>query len=262
MAYETIALALDDRGVLTLNLARPAKRNALSGAMIAELTEAARVIAGSPAVRVVALAAEGDVFCAGGDLGWMMSQIEADRTTRMAEARKLAEMLTSLNTLPKPLIGRVHGNAFGGGVGLMAVCDAVVAVDGATFGLTETRLGLIPATISPYVMARIGEGAARRLFTSARPFGAEEAERLGLVARVVAPGDLDAAMEAEILPYFKVAPGAAAAAKALVRRLGPTIDASVMEETIRHLADIWEGPEAREGVAAFLEKRPASWAGG
>ena len=151
------------------------------------------------------------------------------------------------------------GAAYGGGVGLMAVCDSVVASDTARFGLTETRLGLIPATISPYVLARIGEGKARGVFFSGRVFDAAEAVLLGLVTRAVAPEALDAAVEAEIAPYFAAAPAAVAAAKALARSLGPRIDAAVIEATIARLADTWETPEAQEGVTAFLEKRPAAW---
>ena len=177
----------------------------------------------------------------------------------MAEARRLAGMLAALNTLGKPLIGRVNGAAYGGGVGMMSVCDAVVAVETARFGLTETRLGLIPATISPYVLARIGEGRARAVFFSARLFDAAEAQALGLVTRVAAPEALDAAVEAEVAPYFATAPAAVAAAKRLARSLGPRIDAAVIEETIGRLADAWETPEAQAGIAAFLEKRPAPW---
>jgi len=261
VTFETLRLDVDERGVARLWLNRPEKRNALSARMIAELTDAAGRLGADPEVRAVVLGADGKVFCAGGDLRWMMAQIEADRAGRMCEARKLAEMLNVLNEMPKPLIGRVHGDAFGGGVGIMAVCDSVVATQGAVFGLTETRLGLIPATIGPYVLARLGEGLARRVFMSARLFGAAEAERLGLVARVVASVDLDAAVNDEVAPYLAVAPQAVGAAKALARSLGPTIDAAVIDATINRLADIWEGAEARAGIAAFLQKRPAPWAG-
>lgn len=259
MAFETLELSADDRGIATLRLDRPEKRNAMSAQMIAELTEAAAQLGADPAVRAVILSAAGKAFCAGGDLGWMMSQIEADRAGRMAEARKLAAMLRALNEMPKPLIGRVHGDAYGGGVGLMAVCDAVVAVEGARFALTETRLGLIPATIAPYVIARIGEGMARRIFMSARQFDAAEAARLGFVARVVPDAELDRAVADEVAPYLAVAPGAVAAAKALARRLGPRIDDDIIEATIERLADAWETDEARAGIAAFLEKRTPPW---
>ncbi len=207
MTYETITLATDARGVATLTLAMPDKHNALAPAMIAELQAAADALAGDDAVRVVVLTGAGKSFCAGGDLGWMRAQFDATREQRIAEARKLARMLGALNELPKPLIGRINGQAYGGGMGMLSVCDVAFAVEGARFGFTETRLGLVPATISPYVLARMGEGMARRVFMSARLFDAEEARALGLVARVVPADGLDAAVEAEVVPYLAAAPG-------------------------------------------------------
>ncbi len=260
MGAASVRLKKDERGVATLSLARADKHNALSAAMITELGDFAAALAADAATRVVVLTGAGTSFCAGGDLGWMREQFSASREQRMAEAGRLAGMLRALNELPQPLIGRVQGQAFGGGVGLMSVCDVVVAVDSARFGLTETRLGLIPATISPYVVARMGEGMARRVFMSARLFSAEEARVLGLVARVVTADALDEAVEQETKPYLAAAPGAVAAAKALARALGPRIDDAVIEDTIRRLADAWEQPEAREGVAAFFEKRKPNWA--
>jgi methylglutaconyl-CoA hydratase len=248
----------DDRGVVTLTLDRPEKRNALSAALIDALSEAAARLGADPAARVIVLTGAGDSFCAGGDLAWMVEQFDADRATRMAEARRLAEMLGALNTLPKPLIGRVQGQAYGGGLGLMAVCDAAVGAAGARFGFTETRLGLIPATIAPYVLARMGEGPARRVFFSARLFDAAEAQRLGLLSQVVAPETLDAAVEAEIAPYLDAAPAAVARAKALARRLGPVIDATAIGESVAALADAWEEPEARRRVETFLRRRPTA----
>ena len=255
MTHETIRIEIDARGVATLTMARPEKRNALNAVMIAEMTAAAQALGADPAVRAVILTGEGDAFCAGGDLNWMKAQFHADRETRMHEARSLAMMLFAMNTLPKPLIGRVQGMAFGGGVGLMCCCDVAIAVDGAKFGLTETRLGVIPATISPYVIARMGECKARRVFMSSRIFGAQEAVALDIAARATAADELDAAVEAEVAPYLRVAPGAVAASKALARALGPRIDAAIIEETIARLADTWETAEAHEGVTAFLEKR-------
>ena len=249
----------DDRGVATLTLARAEKHNALSGSLIAALHEAALTLGADPTVRVVILAAEGKSFCAGGDLDWMRQQMNADDETRKAEATKLARMLFDLNTLPKPLIGRVHGNAFGGGVGLMSVCDVALGVTEARFGLTETRLGLIPATIGPYVLARMGEARARRVFMSSRLFDAQEAAALDLVSRIVPAEELDAAVEAEVAPYLHCAPGAVAAAKALARRLGPVIDAAAIDASIKALIAQWAGEEAPEGVAAFFEKRQPSW---
>jgi methylglutaconyl-CoA hydratase len=256
---QTLNIDVDARGVARLILARAEKHNALSAQMIAEVTEAAERLGRDPAVRVVVLAAEGGTFCAGGDLAWMRAQMAADAATRAAEATKLALMLEALNTMPKPLIGAVQGNAFGGGIGMMSVCDVAVGVSSARFGLTETRLGLIPATIGPYVIARMGEARARRVFMSARLFGADEAERLGLLARVVAPEDLAEAVEAEVTPYLSCAPGAVADAKALVRRLAPPIDESTIAETIAALVARWESPESQEGIAAFFDKRKPGW---
>ena len=244
MRYETLDVSLDARGVAYVALNAPEKRNALSSLMIAELTDLANSLGQGGKARVIVLSGRGKVFCAGGDLGWMQAQIEADRATRMREARRLAEMLNALNEMPVPLIGRVHGGAFGGGVGLTCVCDVAVAGDSTQFGLTETRFGLIPATIGPYVLARMGEGRARQVFMSARIFDAAEAERLGIIARFVPDAALDQAVEAEVQPYLLVAPGAVGQAKALARALGPRIDAEVIDETIRRLADVWETDEA------------------
>lgn len=260
MSFETIRIDREGGGIARLTLDRAGKRNAMSARMIAELTEAAARLGADPAVRVVILQAEGRVFCAGGDLGWMQDQMAADAATRFAEARKLAMMLKALNEMPKPLIGRVHGAALGGGVGLACVCDVAVAAEGATFGLTETRLGLIPATIGPYVIARMGEARARRVFMSARIFGAAEAADLGIVARAVPEAALEDAVLDEARPYLATAPGAVAAAKALARRLGPPITDEIIDATIADLVRCWEGDEARGGVAAFLEKRSPPWA--
>jgi methylglutaconyl-CoA hydratase len=255
----TITIDIDSRGVATLWLDRADKHNAMSGDMIAELAAAADKLGADPSVRVVVLAARGKSFCAGGDLDWMRSQFHADGATRQAEAMKLARMLHALNTLPKPLIGRVQGNAFGGGIGMMAVCDVAIAAEGAAFALTETRLGLIPATIGPYVAARMGEANARRVFMSGRRFDAAEAVRLGLAARAVPAEALDAAVEAEVDPYLDCAPGAVARAKALLRVLGPRIDDDVMRHTAAELAACWAGDEAPEGIGAFFDRKKPRW---
>lgn len=257
--YETIVIETDARGVAQLRLARPEKHNALSAQMIADLTDAAGKLGADDAVRAVVLSGEGRTFCAGGDLTWMKAQIEADRQGRMTEARKLAGMLGALNAMPKPLIGRIHGGAFGGGVGMACICDVAIAATDTKFGFTETRLGLIPATIGPYVLARMGESNVRQVFMSARVFNAVDAARLGIVAAAVPAADLDAAVEVEIEPYLSVAPGAVGRAKALARFLGPRIDEETVDETIKRLADSWETEEAAEGIAAFLEKRKPRW---
>jgi methylglutaconyl-CoA hydratase len=257
--YETIRLVVDPRGVAALTLDRAEKHNAMSAQMMDELHDAARSLAGDRAVRVVVLRASGRSFCAGGDLEWMQAQAGMNRARRMREARRLADMLGALNRLPQPLIGALQGNAFGGGVGLACICDTALGAETVKLGLTETRLGLIPATIGPYVLARIGEGRARRIFMSARVFDAAEAVDLGILARAVPAADLEAAVAAEVTPYLDCAPGAVTAAKALARRLGPPIGEAEIAASIEALALQWQSPEAQEGIAAFFEKRKAEW---
>lgn len=262
MQYQTISITKDPRGVATLTLNRPDKHNALNAAMIAELTTAAAEIAADTSIRAVILTGAGASFCAGGDLGWMREQQTASRAGRITEATKLAQMLKALNELPKPLVGRVQGQAFGGGMGMMSVCDVTIASIGPKFGFTEARLGLIPATISPYIAARMGLAHAREVFASARLFDAHEAVRLGLASRAVPPEDIDAAVEAEIAPYLAAAPGAVAASKALLLRLARPIDDATIAMTAAALADQWETDEAAAGINAFFERRPAPWARG
>ncbi len=255
-----IDLEVDGRGVATLALARPEKHNALSQALIDDLRAATVRIAADQTIRVVILTGQGRSFCAGGDLGWMQDQMAGDDAMKRAAAQSLAQMLGALNTLPQPVIGRVQGNAFGGGVGMACVCDVAIAVDDAKFGLTETKLGLIPATIGPYVLARMGEAHARRVFMSGRLFDAAEAVDLGIVAKAVPAAALDQAVEAEVAPYLQCAPDAVAAAKAFARSLGPTIDESVIARSIDALIAQWEGRSAKEGISAFFERRKPDWA--
>lgn len=256
---DTLDLDVDARGIATLRLSRPEKRNAMDAAMIAELTQAADRLGHDPAVRAVVLTGAGETFCAGGDLAWMKAQIGADAAQRSREAGLLAEMLRVLNQLPKPLIGRVQGNAFGGGLGLISVCDLAIGVQGARFGLTEVRLGLIPATIGPYVIDRIGAAKAREVFFAGRLFDAQDACRLGFLARVVPQDALDAAIETEIEPILSAAPGAVAAGKRLVQELSGGVDDTAVARSIDALVTRWESPESAEGIAAFFEKRAPEW---
>ena len=256
-----IRIDTDARGVAALTLNRPDKHNAMNAEMIDELAEAAVRLAADRAVRVVVLTGAGESFCAGGDLGWMQAQMAASPAQRAEGARRLAGMLGAWNALPKPVIGRVQGPAYGGGIGLISVCDVAVGVETARFGLTETRLGLIPATIGPYVLARLGEAMARRVFMSARLFGASEAVTLGLLARAVPAEALDAAVEAEVKPYLSCAPGAVASAKALALKLGGAITPEQVDHSIAELVARWESDEAAEGIAAFFAKRKAVWMG-
>ncbi len=257
--FETLRVDVDSRGVGNLTLNRPERKNAISGMMMDELVAFADWAAASDEIKVVVMSGADGTFCAGADLTWMMAQIEADRAARMAEAKRFAMMLKALNEMPLPLIGKLENVALGGGMGLACICDVAIATRDCRFGFTETRLGIIPATISPYVLARMGEGMARRVLMSARIFRGDEAERLGVIAQAVAPEDLEAAVEAEIAPYLTVPKGAVGRAKRLARSLGITIDDTVIDDKIRQLADAWETDEAREGISAFLEKRKPSW---
>lgn len=258
--FETLKLAVDPRGVAFLTLNRPERKNAMSARMMDELHAFAETAEAREDIRVVVLSGSDGIFCAGADLTWMQTQIDADRAGRMAEARRLAHMLRALNEMPVPMIGRVEGVAMGGALGLASVCDVAIAARDCRFGFTETRLGIIPATISPYVMARIGEGNARQVFMNARLFDGDTANRLGLVAAAVEASELGAAVETEVAPYLKLPKGAVGRAKRLARSLGRPIDDTVIDATITQLADAWETEEAREGIAAFLEKRKPYWA--
>ena len=257
--FETLKIDVDARGVATLVLSRPDKHNALNAPMIAELTQAAKMLGQDAQTRVVVLKGAGKSFRAGGDLGWMQDQMAADPETRGTEAGKLAYMLQALNVMEKPLIGALHGNTFGGGVGMASVCDVAIGADHIKMGLTEVRLGLIPATIGPYVIARMGEARARRVFFSGRVFDAAEGMALGVLARVVPADALDEAVEAEVAPYLSAAPGAVAAAKSLTRQLGPVIDTQTIEATIAALKNQWETEEAATGISAFFAKQKAPW---
>ena len=246
---------------MAVSLNRAEKHNAMTGELIAELSDKADRLAADPGVRAVVLKGEGRSFCAGADLDWMKIQFTSPDSERRREALALARMLQKWHRLPKPVIGRIHGNVFGGGVGLMAVCDAAVADRAAVFALSETRLGLIPATISPYVIAKTGAARARQLFMSGRRFDAASAADFGLADQVADSGDLDAAVQAEAESYLRGAPGAIAAAKSLTHALGPAIDDEVISWTAEQLLRRWSGSEAQEGVAAFFERRRPVWPG-
>ncbi len=257
-----IRVERDARGVATVWLARPQRHNALTAGMMDDLTAAAHHLGADPAVRVVVLTGEGPTFCAGADLAWMRAQVTGGPGARRAEAHRLAGMLGALDAIPRPVVARVQGNAFGGGVGLLSVCDMVVAADTARFALTEVKLGLTPATIGPYVVARIGGPAARRLFLSARPIDAFEAVQAGLVTRAVLPGALDDAVADEIAPCLLGAPGAQGEAKRLVARLAGSVTPEAVAAGIDALVTRWDHAEAAEGIAAFFDRRKPGWAEG
>ena len=260
MAYEAITLDVDKRGVALITLNRPERHNALNRKMIAELHEVALKLADDDHVRVVVLTGNGKSFCAGGDLGWFRDTLAMDRKGRIAESRALAEMLHALDQLPKPLIGRINGAAYGGGTGMVSVCDVAVTDSAARFGLTEVRLGLIPANISPYVIARIGAARSRSVMLSGKLFGAEQACILGLVDQVT--DSLDTATEAQVTLHLGASLSAVAATKKLIAFVDSHDIEASKEYTSEALADAWETDDGREGIASFLAKRLPSWRSG
>jgi len=247
-------------GVAVLTLARPEVHNAFNEVMIAELTGTLLALGAEPAVRLVLLKAEGRSFSAGADLAWMKRMAAYAPAENLADAEGLADLMRTLNTLPKPTVAAVQGSAFGGGVGLVACCDIALAAEGAQFCLSEVRLGLIPAVISPYVIAAMGARAARRWFLTAERFDAAEACRLGLVHRVVAQEALEDSAEEIIRHLLAGAPGAQAAAKDLIFAVTDRpLERALIDDTTRRIAEQRASAEGREGVAAFLEKRPPVW---
>lgn len=259
MKYEAIDLTIDARGVAYVTLQRPEKHNALNALMIEELTILAQRLGQQGAVRVVVLSGAGKSFCAGGDLGWMKETMAKDRAGKMVQAEALAAMLGAWNDLAKPVIAQVHGAAYGGGVGMVSVCDIVVAAEDARFALTETRLGLIPATIGPFVVARLGQSFARQVFFNSKPFTAEFLQRAGLVAHICRADTLPEAVEAEVAALLQCAPGAVAQAKALCLSLAGENPVAEAKRTASALADCWETQETQEGIAAFFAKETPPW---
>ena len=255
-AHETIRCAETQPGVMRVTLDRAARHNAMNAIMIRELTDIAEHLAATP-VRAVVLAAAGESFCAGGDLGWMRQQFEASDEQRRVEASALFRMLKALDELPQLLIGLVHGPAYGGGVGLASVCDVVIATPAARFALTETRLGLIPATISPFLMRRIGGAALRRIGLHGVSVGVEEAKAMSLVSEIASPEGLEEALQRHLDLVHASAPGAVAAAKALYRAVA---EKGAGEELVADaLAERWRSEEARAGIAAFFAKEAPPW---
>jgi methylglutaconyl-CoA hydratase len=241
-------------------MTRAEVRNAFNETTIAELTDAFRTLGADPGVRAIVLAAEGPAFCAGADLEWMRRMSQYSREENLADATKLATMLRTIHECPKPVIARVHGAAFAGGVGLVAACDIAVAAVTAEFCLTETKLGLIPATIAPYVMRAMGHGNARRYFLTAEKFSASEAYRIGLVQNIVAPDELDSTINELLGALMLTSAEGVTEAKRLVRDLAfRPIDDALVADTAERIAAIRQSADGREGIAAFLEKRKPRW---
>ena len=249
--------------VATVTLNRPDIHNAFDETLIAHLTAAFVSLDDNPDVRVVVLAGAGRSFCAGADLNWMKRMAGFGNAENLADAHALAAMLRSLYALSKPTIARVTGAAFGGGVGLVCACDIALAVPEATFALSEAKLGLIPATIGPYVIEAIGARQARRYFLTAERFGAADALRIGLLHEVVAADVIDARIDALVATLKAASPTAQLECKALIRGVAHRpIDDDVITGTAEHIAAVRASPEGREGVAAFLGKRAPAWVHG
>jgi len=241
-------------------MTRAEVRNAFNETTIAELTETFRSLGADPGVRTIVLAAEGPAFCAGADLDWMRRMSQYSHDENRADAMKLATMLRTIHECPKPVIARIHGPAFAGGVGLLAACDIAIASLNAEFCLTETKLGLIPATIAPYVLRAIGANQARRYFLTAEKFDASEAFRIGLVHNIVPPEDLDGTINELLGTLMLTSAEAVTEAKRLVRDLAfRPIDDALVADTAERIAAIRQSADGREGIASFLEKRKPRW---
>lgn len=258
-SYETLQLEIDQRGVAHLTLNRPEARNAMSQRMIQELRDASGQLAANDAVRCVVLTGAGEVFCAGGDLKGMQTQATGTRQDRIRDATELAKLLADLSTFPKLLVGRINGSAYGGGLGLISICDIAIGLVGSRFCLTEVRLGLIPATISPYVVAKMGVPAARRVMLNASEMNGHDAKNLGLLDEAVEADQLDEAVQREVRALLRCAPGAVARAKELIRFVSTHDVKQNIQYTAARLADAWESEEVAEGIQAFLSKRKPKW---
>lgn len=255
-----VTLNTDNRGVATVTLNRPDKHNAFDDAIIADLKAAFDELGARSDVRVVVLASTGKNFSAGADLGWMQRMADYDYGHNMKDAEGLAAMLKALFDLPQPTIARVQGAAFGGAVGLVSCCDMAVASEGASFCLSEVKIGLVPATISPYVIRAMGERAARRYFVTAERFRADRARHLGLVSEVVPEDALDATLQALVDAILGNGPEAVRAAKDLVVNVaGAPITPELIEDTCARIAHIRVSEEGQEGLSAFLNKRQPAW---
>jgi methylglutaconyl-CoA hydratase len=264
MSARPLTVARPGDGVARVTLARPEVRNAFNAELIAELTATFTNLAAEPPerLRAVVLAGEGRSFCAGADIAWMQASLELSVEENEADARRLAEMLAVIDACPVPVVARVHGAALGGGMGLCAVADIVLAMADATFAFSETKLGILPATIAPFVLAKIGESAARALFPTGERFGAERARTIGLVHEVL-PDEaaLDARVGALLAEVLSAGPTATRAAKAVIRELRGLPAEQARSLTVRRIAAQRTSAEGQEGLTAFLEKRQPAWRG-
>lgn len=261
MIFQTIELQQHNR-IATVWLNRPDVRNAFNETAIAEITRVFRGLGADDGIRAIILAARGPAFCAGADLNWMKKMAGYTHAENLADAAQLADMLRTIYLCPKPVVAKVQGDCYAGGMGLVAACDIAVAADAANFCLSEVKLGLIPATISPYVIKAMGENAARRYFLTAERFSAQEAHRIGFVHEVATADALDAAVGGIVKALLAASPHAVKQAKRLVQDVaGTPLDDALVADTVARIADIRASDEGREGVQSFLEKRKPGWLG-
>jgi methylglutaconyl-CoA hydratase len=259
MTYTTLKVAIDGK-IATVTLDRPDVRNAFNETTIAELALAFDELGRNDDVRAIVLAANGPAFCAGADLNWMRKMAGFSHAENHADALALADMLRTIYTCPKPTVARVQGDCYAGGMGLVAACDIAIASEEVNFCLSEVKLGLIPATISPYVIKAMGEQAARRYFLTAERFSAREAARIGFVHETVITEQLDDTVAAIVKALVSNSPNAVAAAKVLVRDMvGRPVTQELLSDTAERIAAIRASDQGKEGVASFLEKRKPSW---
>lgn len=259
MPYQTIAYNLRPDGVATLRLNRPDAKNAMNGTMYDEARALVAQLDRDPAVRIVVLTGTGSAFCSGGDFKYQQSQASRPEQERLAEASKLALWLGELDKLSKPVIGRINGPAYGGGLGLVSICDVAIAHPDVKFCLSEASLGLMPSMISPFVVAKMGLSNARSVFLNSRVFDAAEAKSFGLVHQVVAEEQLDESVERQVQLFLRCAPGAVAATKKLVAHVNTHNEPENFRYTVDLVAQMWASEEAAEGISSFLEKRQPSW---
>jgi methylglutaconyl-CoA hydratase len=260
MSEPSVIVAKDARGVATVAINRPQVRNAIDDTVIRSLTDAFKTLGADGETRIVILTGRGVAFSAGADLDWMRRMAAGSEAENLASAKTISAMLRALNELPKPTIARINGAAYAAGIGLVAACDIAVAADEAVFSISEVRIGLVPSTISPYVLAAIGARAARRYFLTGEPFSAADACRLGLVHKVVPQTGLDEAIEGVISALLAGGPHSQSRAKRLIAEIaGRPVDDALEALTVRSIAEARASPEGREGMEAFLNKRKPAW---
>jgi len=259
MTYESITFEKNLDGVAWLTLNRPQLKNAMNGVMYDEARSVIAEVDRNPDIRVLVLTGSGSAFCSGGDFKYQQSQAQRPHSDRIAEASKLALWLGEIDRLSKPVIGRINGPAYGGGLGLVAVCDVAIAAAEVKFCLSEVSLGLMPSMISPYVVKKMGASHARSVFLNARVFSAQEALGFGILHEVVEKGGLDEAVERQVKLFLRCAAGAVAATKRLISFVDRHTPEASFHYTVDRVAEMWSSPEAAEGIESFLQKRNPTW---